>query len=116
MNKYRFLYALIIALDACFHFKRRLVSSEAKDPGLGPGWAYFLEDNPYRKYLLTTTNQKEMSTCTGLAALDHANTKFSRGYATTGAGIGVCARHEVIQRNGVGDLQKGERCVCAVFV
>lgn len=50
-----------------------------------------------------------MSTCSGLAALDYANTKFSRGYASTGVGLGVCARHEFVQRNGVGDLQKGER-------
>lgn len=50
-----------------------------------------------------------MSTCTGLAALDHANTKYSRGYATTGVGVGVCARHEFIQKNGAVDLQKGER-------
>lgn len=88
-----------------------MVSSEKKDPGLGTGLAYFVEDKPYRKYLATKTNQKEMSSCTGLAALDHANTKFSKGYATTGAGIGVCARHEFIQPNGVGDLQKGERYV-----
>lgn len=51
----------------------------------------------------------QMSTCTGLAALDHANTKYSRGYATTGCGLGVCARHEFVQKNGVADLQKGER-------
>jgi hypothetical protein len=52
-----------------------------------------------------------MSTCSGLAALDHANSKFSRGYATTGVGVAMCARHEFIQKNGVGDLQKGERYV-----
>ena len=52
-----------------------------------------------------------MSTCSGLAALDHANSKFSRGYATTGVGVSMCARHEFILKNGVGDLQKGERCV-----
>ncbi|KAJ7795108.1 hypothetical protein B0H14DRAFT_2392014 [Mycena olivaceomarginata] len=50
-----------------------------------------------------------MSTCSGLAALDYANTKFSRGYSTTGVGMGVCARHEFVQPNGVGDLQRGER-------
>ncbi|KAJ6448522.1 hypothetical protein C8R45DRAFT_794426, partial [Mycena sanguinolenta] len=50
-----------------------------------------------------------MSTCSGLAALDCANTKFSRGYSATGIGMGVCARHEFVQPNGVGDLQKGER-------
>jgi hypothetical protein len=52
-----------------------------------------------------------MSTCSGLAALDYANTKFSRGYSSTGVGMGVCARHEFIQPNGVGDLQRGERFV-----
>ena len=51
---------------------------------------------------------KQMSSCSGLAALDHANTKFSRGYSSTGVGMGVCARHEFVQPNGVGDLQCGE--------
>ncbi|KAJ6515178.1 hypothetical protein C8R47DRAFT_1173066 [Mycena vitilis] len=89
--------------------QRRLVSSEAKDPGLGTGWSYFTEDARFRKYLLTVTDQKEMSTCSGLAALDYANTKFSRGYGSTGVALGVCARHEFVQRNGAADLQKGER-------
>ncbi|KAJ7791737.1 hypothetical protein B0H14DRAFT_2395344 [Mycena olivaceomarginata] len=103
------LYILFIAIDACFRLKRRLVSSVLKDPSLGSGWAYMVETMLYRSYLLTVTDQKEMSTCSGLAALDHANTKFSRGYAATGVGMGVCARHEFVQPNGVGDLQKGER-------
>ncbi|KAJ7642651.1 hypothetical protein DFH06DRAFT_999477, partial [Mycena polygramma] len=105
----KFLYTFFLALDACFRLKRRLVSSDLRDPGLGTGWAYFLEQDPYRKFLLTVTNQKEMSTCSGLAALDYANTKFSRGYSSTGVGMGVCARHEFVQPTGVGDLQKGER-------
>ncbi|KAJ7684861.1 hypothetical protein DFH06DRAFT_970627, partial [Mycena polygramma] len=105
----RFLYTFFLALDACFRLKRRLVSNELRDPGLGTGWAYMLENEEYRKYLRTVTDQKEMNTCSGLAALDYANTKFSRGYATTGVGMGVCARHEFVQPNGVGDLQRGER-------
>ncbi|KAJ7485477.1 hypothetical protein FB451DRAFT_1392216 [Mycena latifolia] len=105
----RFLYILFLALDACFRLKRRMVSSEARDPGLGTGWVYVLENGPYRHFLLTVTDQKEMSTCSGLAALDYANTKFSHGYSTTGVGMGVCTRHEFIQPNGVGDLQRGER-------
>ncbi|KAK7064875.1 CxC2 domain-containing protein [Favolaschia claudopus] len=92
----RFLYIIFLALDACFRLKRRLVSSELRDPGLGTGWAYFVEMEPYRQYLLTVTDQVEMSTCSGLAALDYANTKYSRGYSSTGP-------------TGVGDLQKGER-------
>ncbi|KAJ7764813.1 hypothetical protein B0H16DRAFT_1310446 [Mycena metata] len=105
----RFLYVLFLALDACFRLKRRIISSELRDPGLGTGWAYFTENEPYRQYLLSVTDQKEISTCSGLAALDYANTKFSRGYSSTGVGMGVCARHEFVQPNGVGDLQKGER-------
>ncbi|KAJ7732736.1 hypothetical protein DFH07DRAFT_968305 [Mycena maculata] len=107
----QFLYILFLALDACFRLKRRLVSSEQKDPSLGIGWAYLVKSVPYRGFLRTCTDQKEMNTCSGLAALDHANTKFSRGYSSTGVGMGVCARHEFVQANGVGDLQKGERYV-----
>ncbi|KAJ7851560.1 hypothetical protein B0H13DRAFT_2360052 [Mycena leptocephala] len=105
----RALYILFLAMDACFRLKRRMVSSELKDPGLGTGWAYMVESALYRRYLLGVTDQKEMSTCSGLAALNYANTKFSKGYSTTGVGMGVCARHEFVQANGVGDLQKGER-------
>ncbi|KAJ7743972.1 hypothetical protein B0H14DRAFT_3097170 [Mycena olivaceomarginata] len=108
-NEDKYLYIIFFALDACFRLKRLMVSSELKDPGLGTGWAYMLENTPFREYLLTVTDQKEMTTCSGLAALDYANTKFSRGYSTTGVGMGVCARHEFVQPNGVGDLQKGER-------
>ncbi|KAJ7728986.1 hypothetical protein B0H14DRAFT_2409803, partial [Mycena olivaceomarginata] len=108
----QFLYIVFLAFDACFRLKRRLVSNELKDPSLGSGWAFLLESAPYRKFLLTVTDQKEvrfMSTCSRLAALDFANTKFARGYSATGVGMGVCARHEFVQPNGVGDLQKGER-------
>lgn len=104
---FRFIYFLFLALDTCFRLKRLLVSSEKKDPGLGTGLAYFVEDLPYRKYLLTITDQKEISTCTGFAALDHANNNCGSGYATSGAGMCCCARHKLIEK--AGDLQKGER-------
>ncbi|KAF7321400.1 hypothetical protein MKEN_00660500 [Mycena kentingensis (nom. inval.)] len=103
------LYIMFIAIDACFRLKRRLVGSDLRDPGLGTGWAYLVEWEPYRQYLLTVTDQKEISTCTGLAALDHANTKYASGYSATGVGAGVCARHEFVLPTGVADLQRGER-------
>ncbi|KAJ6469546.1 hypothetical protein C8R47DRAFT_989403, partial [Mycena vitilis] len=111
-----FLYTLFLAIDACFRLKRCLVSNELKDPDLGSGQAYMLEDAPYREFLHTVTDQKEMKTCSGLAALDYANTKFSRGYGSTGVVMGVCARHEFVQPNGCGDLQKGERFVNTDYV
>ncbi|KAF7310275.1 CxC2 domain-containing protein [Mycena indigotica] len=103
----RCLYIMFIAMDACFRLKRRSISNELRDPGLGTGWAYMVEWEPYRAHLLTITDEQEMSTCSGLAALDHANSKFSRGYSVTGVGMGVCARHEFVLPNGVGDLQAG---------
>lgn len=63
-----FLYVLFIALDACFRLKRGLVSSELKDPGLGTGMAYMTENLPYRKYLLTVTDQKEVCFLKEIAA------------------------------------------------
>ncbi|KAF7317939.1 hypothetical protein MKEN_00882100 [Mycena kentingensis (nom. inval.)] len=74
------IYVLFLALDACFRLKRRNV---------GTGWAYMVEWYLYRKYLETVRDQKEMSSCSGLAAIDHANTKYSRGYAATGVAMGV---------------------------
>lgn len=105
----RFIYTHFLALDTCFHLKRLLISSEEKDPGLGAGLAYFVNNIKYRKYLLTVTNQKEISMCMGFVALDHANNDRGSGYAMSGAVICCCTRHELIEKNGVGDLQKGER-------
>ncbi|KAJ7594166.1 hypothetical protein C8J56DRAFT_1043935 [Mycena floridula] len=105
----KFIYTLFIAVDACFRLKRKMVSSDMRDPGLGTGWAYFVEEAPYREYYKTLGDQTEMNSCTGLSAVDHANTRFSRGYAVTGVGLALCARHEFIGKNGVGDLQKGEK-------
>jgi hypothetical protein len=56
----RFLYIVFLAFDACFRLKRCLVSNELKDPSLGSGWAFLLQSAPYRKFLLTVTDQKEV--------------------------------------------------------
>ena len=49
-------------MDARFRLKRRMVSSLVKDPGLGTGLSYFVEDKAYRKYLLTVADQEEVQT------------------------------------------------------
>ena len=49
------------------------------------------------------------STCSGLAAVKQANTKYNRGYATTGAILCLCARHEMVEPNGAVDLTRGEK-------
>ncbi|KAJ7156589.1 hypothetical protein C8R43DRAFT_1125776 [Mycena crocata] len=93
------LYTWYLALDTCFRLKRCLVSNELRDAPLASGSAYMLVDPPFREYLLSITDQKERFG-------RFANTKFWRGYATTGVAMGVCARHEFVQPNGVGDLQE----------
>ena len=51
---------MFIAVDANFRLKRRAISNEARDPALGSGWGYFVEDSPYRQYLRSVTDQKEV--------------------------------------------------------
>ena len=48
-----------------------------------------------------------------LHAVDHANTKFSTRYKATGVGSVICAWNSLVRKNGLGDLQKGERQVPA---
>jgi hypothetical protein len=42
-------------------------------------------------------------------AVNQANSKSSKGKASSGVVACVCARHSLVQKNGVGDLQLGER-------
>ncbi|KAF7346681.1 CxC2 domain-containing protein [Mycena sanguinolenta] len=104
-----FFYMLFLAIDACFRLKRKKLSSWTADPSLQDGWAYFVRSGPYFEFVKTLGEQKEMSTCTGLAALDHANAKYLQGYAATGCGMVTCGHHEVVTKNGVADLQAGEK-------
>ncbi|KAJ7817032.1 hypothetical protein B0H14DRAFT_2374230 [Mycena olivaceomarginata] len=108
----RFLYTVYWAMDACFRLKGKNISSWSVDPSIQDGWAYFTKwggSEGYGEFVKTLGQQQEMSTCTGLPALDHANTKYSQGYRATGCGMVTCGRHEIVAKNGVGDLQAGEK-------
>ncbi|KAF9515809.1 hypothetical protein BS47DRAFT_1371940 [Hydnum rufescens UP504] len=89
----KFLYSLTLAIDANFRLKNRFI--RCSDRSLGSGWAYFVENQEYKKYIAQHVTEKDISTCSGLAALDHANMKSSKGLRITSVGLG--------------DLQKGER-------
>ncbi|KAJ7354323.1 hypothetical protein DFH08DRAFT_955717 [Mycena albidolilacea] len=104
----RYLYTIFLAIDTCFRLKRRKISSWLADPSIQDRWAYFVRSLTYEEFVKTLGEQKEMSTCTGLAALDHANTKYSQGCAMMGCGMVTCGCHEVVCKNSVGDLQAGE--------
>ncbi|KAJ6483545.1 hypothetical protein C8R47DRAFT_1217624 [Mycena vitilis] len=106
-----FLYALYLAIDANFRLKRKDVSTEEKDPGLGEGWAFFGEVKAYMKHLDKYWNEKqERSTCVAHDAVDKPD-RESLGTVSSGIGTVDCARHNMKRPNGVGDLQKGERYI-----
>ncbi|KAJ7873906.1 hypothetical protein B0H14DRAFT_2343923 [Mycena olivaceomarginata] len=102
--KYRFLFRLIVAMDANFKMKNRIRAREHDDPSLGPGWGAFVEPTKYKKHL-----RNYISTCIAFAALTQKDTRNTAGLRVSGVGGCVCARHECMRPNGLGDLQKGER-------
>src|ERR1700677_4446509 len=46
-----------------------------------------------------------------LKAVYHGSSKFSTNYRNSGAGAALCGCHTLVRKNGLGDLQKGERYV-----
>jgi hypothetical protein len=120
----RYIYTQFVAVDA--NFRLKLKNRRLKDVELSSGWAYYVEPSEYEKYLRKHSADLEVSTyrstrirslnacqvnmCqSNLHAVDHAH-KSARNYIATGVGAVKCARHTFIYPNGVGDLQKGERC------
>ncbi|KAJ7059329.1 hypothetical protein C8F01DRAFT_989825, partial [Mycena amicta] len=100
----RFLYSLMLALDANFRLKNRIRANERQDPSLGSGWSYFVENAAYKEHL-----RDYVSTCIAFAALMQKDTRLRTGLRVSGVGGCVCARHGVVRAQGLGDLQKGER-------
>ncbi|KAJ6513594.1 hypothetical protein C8R47DRAFT_1286276 [Mycena vitilis] len=107
--KYRFLFMLLLAVDANFRLKNRMRTNEIEDPSLGPGWGYWVEPEAYREHLKKYVHEKDVSTCIAFAALLQKDTRLTTGLRVSGVGGVVCARHECMRPNGLGDLQKGER-------
>ncbi|KAJ7229596.1 hypothetical protein C8J57DRAFT_1251782 [Mycena rebaudengoi] len=104
-----FLYMLIIAVDANFKLKNVLQANEKHDLPLGPGWGAFVEPTAYTEHLKGYVNEEDISTCIAFAALLQKDTRLTTGLRTSGVGGCVCAQHECVRPNGLGDLQKGER-------
>ncbi|KAJ7039475.1 hypothetical protein C8F04DRAFT_1254756 [Mycena alexandri] len=108
-SAYRFLYMLIVAVDANFKLRNCLRKNEINDPSLGPGWGAFVEPTDYKAHLKNYVAEKDISTCIAFAALLQKDTRMTTGLRVSGVGGVVCARHECMLPNGLGDLQKGER-------
>ncbi|KAF7323529.1 CxC2 domain-containing protein [Mycena kentingensis (nom. inval.)] len=47
----KFLYSLMLAIDANFRLKNRIRTNEKNDPSLGPGWGCFVETEEYKDHL-----------------------------------------------------------------
>ncbi|KAG2076653.1 hypothetical protein BDR04DRAFT_1149101 [Suillus decipiens] len=108
----RWKYALFLAIDANFQLKHKVVSSDNVDLSLNTRSCYFVKETAYKEYLSECGCElQEKSTCVSHNAVNMADTKLSRGLAAMGVGTVDCARHDMKLPNGVGDLQKGERCV-----
>lgn len=56
----RFLYMMIICMDANFRLKNQMVSNYSQDPGLGIGWAYMVPRKPYEKYVLSRASDADV--------------------------------------------------------
>ena len=110
-------------MDANFRLKRKDVSSEEKDPGLGKGWAFFCEVKAYMAHVAANWDQKQevlnfisnewrrswfkqRSHCVAHDAVDKPD-REARGTASSGIGAVDCARHNMKRPNAVGDLQLG---------
>ncbi|KAJ2935520.1 hypothetical protein H1R20_g1573, partial [Candolleomyces eurysporus] len=106
----KFLYALNIALDACFRMKRKDCSSEVADPGLSKGFAYIVEESAFQEYLKKHDNETEpKSTCSRHDAVNLADMRPGQGYASTGIATVECSRHNFKRPQAVCDMQRGER-------
>jgi hypothetical protein len=125
---YRWLYRLLLAIDANFRLKNKDRPGVKADAPLGDGWGHWVPENLFMSYVNAYGYQVEVCHCifvlakhlrigivqpnlcdSELHAVDHANAKYSSGYRATGVGAVVCARHGLVRKNGLGDLQKGER-------
>ncbi|KAF7308292.1 CxC2 domain-containing protein [Mycena chlorophos] len=107
--KYQFLYMVILAMDANFRMKNKIRKNEIDDPALGTGLGYWVEPGPYQEHVKKRVSETDITTCMAFAALLQKDTRMTTGLRVSGVGGCVCARHECMRPNGLGDLHKGER-------
>ncbi|KAF7293677.1 CxC2 domain-containing protein [Mycena indigotica] len=92
-----------------FRLKNRIRANERQDPALAKGKGYFVQSDAYKRHLREYVAEKEVHSCATFAALVQQDTKVTTGLRVSGVGGVVCARHGLVRKQGMGDLQKGER-------
>ncbi|KAJ7264679.1 hypothetical protein C8J57DRAFT_1512023 [Mycena rebaudengoi] len=107
--EFRFLYMLILAMDANFRLKNRIHKNERYDLPNGSGWGHLVEDEAYKVHLRNYVAERDVSTCIAYAALLQKDMRMTTGLRCSGVSSVVCMRHECVCAEGMGDLQKGKR-------
>jgi hypothetical protein len=57
----RFLYMLIVAMDANFRLRNRMRANEIDDPSLGPGWGCWVDSTAYRDHIKNYVPESDVS-------------------------------------------------------
>ncbi|KAJ7138785.1 hypothetical protein C8R43DRAFT_893193 [Mycena crocata] len=65
----RYKYFLFLAQDANFRLINRDVSTAAKDPIIGDGLGYFVNNEKYVQFLRAHVSEEEISSCSGFQAI-----------------------------------------------
>ncbi|KAJ8457732.1 hypothetical protein ONZ45_g18198 [Pleurotus djamor] len=109
-------YTLNLTIDANFRLKNRDRKTQ-NDTALGDGLGHWVPHAPYMAHIAAHAADTEPNLCDStLKAVDHAQSKVSKGYSSTGVAGTLCARHGLVRKNGLGNLQKGERYANTDFV
>ncbi|ESK80674.1 hypothetical protein Moror_15543, partial [Moniliophthora roreri MCA 2997] len=75
------------------------------------GWGFFVKLRSYLEEVARHANQEEISHCVGFSAIWNANNKKTKGLQATGISGVICTCYELIQPNGIRDLQVREQYV-----
>lgn len=62
----RFLYAMLVCMDANFRLKNHLVSNLSTDPGFSNGMAYMTPRSTYEEYVLSQADAEDVGVVAAL--------------------------------------------------
>lgn len=101
-------------MDASFQHSAKQVSSYARDPATTGGLGYFAEQKRYTDFILSRTDQADISNCSGFNALSLVN-RLMTGRRVSALASFSCV-HEFFLTGGTVDLFKGERSAFLYFL